>query len=98
MVDYNVERNALGKRHVSVLDEGYLEVMQAAHAINTFGLEDEKEQSKREFEEACTAPLAKAEEHDEESEEQTKEERNSTLEFLGIWLKNFKFLKLKRFV
>lgn len=63
MVDYNLEENALGNRHISVLDEGYLEVMQAAQAINSFDLHDvEKEQSKREFEEACTAPLAKADE------------------------------------
>lgn len=66
MVDYNLEENALVNRHISVLDEGYLEVMQAAQAINSFDLHDvEKEQSKREFEEACTAPLAKADDEDE---------------------------------
>ncbi|KAI1718840.1 transcription factor iwr1 domain-containing protein [Ditylenchus destructor] len=58
MVDFDPKAKLLGKRQVSVLDHGYLEVMKAAKAISDFGLD---EQEKREFEKACTAPLAQGE-------------------------------------
>lgn len=65
MVDFDPKEKMLGKRQVSVLDHGYLEVMKAAKAISDFGL-DERE--KQEFEQACTAPLAKGEIINEETD------------------------------